>query len=79
MKFAQLKAVTEKLDSVKPKLTACRVEGANSLWSAHSIVKGASKVKDNVSKAIMAVLKEVADETKQKASTIGLEMKNALK
>lgn len=67
---ARSKAVTEVSANAKPKLVASRMECANSLWSVHSVAKGASKVEDGVSSAIMAVSGEVIDATKQKVSII---------
>lgn len=63
---AKLNAVKEKLASVKAKLFASRVEGDDSRWSTHTIAKGASKVEDDVSRALIVVSGEVADATKQK-------------
>lgn len=75
---AELKAVDEELASVKEKMAASRVKGTNSLWSAHNIAKTASKTEDDVSKALMAVSREVADGTKRKVPTIVLEQKDGL-
>lgn len=74
-----LKAVSVELASVKSKLTSSRVEDAISCWTVNSIVKGASKVDDDVNEAHTVVSGEVADATKRKVSIIGLELKDALK
>lgn len=76
---ARLRAVTDRFSVVKSKLATCRVEGANSRWSARAIHKAASKVEDAVSKAHMAMSGEVANVTKQKASFVELELKDSLK
>lgn len=76
---AWLEAAREELASVKSKLSASRVEGASCGGSAHSITNGASTAVDDVSKALMAVLGEVADATKRKGAIIDLKLKQALK
>lgn len=74
-----MKAVTDESASVKLKLAASHVDGANSSWSAQSIAIGASKVDDDVSKALMKMSEEATGATKWKVSIIEMELKDALK
>lgn len=76
---AKLEAVKTKLAIVTAKLAASRLEGASSRYSAHNATKGASKVEDSVSNALIAVLGVIADPTKRGAAFIGLELRNAVK
>lgn len=77
--YAKLKAVAEKVASVKAKLIASCVEVASPWWSAHDMAKGASKIEDDVSKSLMVVSGKVAHATKRKVTIIGLQSKNLLK
>lgn len=75
---AWLMAITEKLASLMSKLSAIFVNGADFSWSTHSISNGASKVENNVSKALMAVSREATDATIWKVSIGGLKLENVL-
>lgn len=55
------------------------MESANSRWTTHGIVKEASEVENDVSKALMAVSKVVAYATKRKFYIIWFEQKEASK
>lgn len=79
MECAWLNTVTEELAKVKSKLNASRVDGATFRWSAHSIAKGSSEVKDDGSKALMAVSEQISNVNKRKVSIIELELQDALK
>lgn len=59
------------LAMVKRMLAASRVEVADSRWSAQSIVKGASELENDASKALTAVSRDATDTTIQKAAIIG--------
>lgn len=68
---ARAKAVREELVSVRSELTASRAESVNSRWSANSVAKGASKVEDDVTNALMAVFGEATDGTKRNVAILG--------
>lgn len=55
METARVNELAHESASVRSKLSASRVKVANSRRSAHSVAKNASKVKENVSNAFMAV------------------------
>lgn len=79
MESIRLKAFTEKLISLKPKLAASSVGSANSRWNARSVAKSENKVEEDVSNKLMVVSEEITDATERKVSIIGLELKEALK
>lgn len=68
----------EVLARARSKLTVSRVTDAKSRWGAHSTVKDASKVGNDLNKALMTVSWEVVGATKRKVSIIGLKLKDAL-
>lgn len=74
---APLKIVMEELISVKEKPAANRTESAISHWTAHSVAKSASKDENNMNHALMAVSGKATAATKQKASIMELELKDA--
>lgn len=61
------------------KLSASRVEGAGSSWSALSIAKGTSNAESAESRALMAVSRDTAKATSWTGSFIELNPKEALK
>lgn len=67
------------LASVKLELAACRVESANSCWSAHSVVEGLNKVGEDVSNALMAMYEKATHAAEGKVSITGLDLKDALR
>lgn len=60
-------------------VAATRVEGTKARWNAHSVAKGASIAKNNLSNDLTAVSREVTVATKQKVCITGLQLKEASK
>lgn len=76
---ARVKVLSQELLGVKMEQTPSCVECANSLWDAHSVTKTASKVKEGIGNALMAVFGRATDALKQKLSIIEIELKDFLK
>lgn len=54
------------------------MKSANFCWVGHNIAKSASKVKDDVTNAVMAVFRDATDATERKVSIIELALKDTL-